>query len=207
MSGIFYIPDIFYMGGIMEYFTGEGRCYFLKEMTSLFTEEFKQSYLYFKWFFDKFWLKSIDKENFWIDLFSTIVHMDLPVEGKSFDDISNFIEKIFTLSDKYLKLELSSEERAQAKQFISFLIIYYNSEYIPIKTSAEKIRADKIENKPFIIFLGVWAYELLSNYKITDGWERKLIQENEEKLNEILLRYNLRREAYFEDYLEYQSKN
>ena len=191
----------------MEYFTGEGRCYFLKEMTSLFTEEFKQSYLYFKWFFDKFWLKSIDKENFWIDLFSTIVHMDLPVEGKSFDDISNFIEKIFTLSDKYLKLELSSEERAQAKQFISFLIIYYNSEYIPIKTSAEKIRADKIENKPFIIFLGVWAYELLSNYKITDGWERKLIQENEEKLNEILLRYNLRREAYFEDYLEYQSKN
>ena len=189
----------------MEYFTGKGRLDFVKAITELFYTEFPQTLLYYRTFFNQFWYKRIDKNNFWIDLFLGIIQLDLPIENKSFEEIEQIIQKIFVLNDQYLKLEINKEARKQMIQFISFLICYFNSK--DISNLSNKIQIDQLNSFPSNSFFGIWAMEIAHSLKITDGWEESIIKENSALVEETIKRYYLRREAYYEDILECQGQD
>lgn len=189
----------------MEYFTGKGRLDFVEAVTELFCKEFPQSLLYYRTFFNQFWYKRIDKNNFWIDLFLGIIQLDLPIKNKTFEEIEQVIQKIFNLNDQYLKLEIDEEAKKQMIQFISFLICYFNSK--DVLNLANKIQISQLNSFPPNSFFGMWAMEIAHSLKITDGWEESIIKGSSSLVEETIKRYYLRREAYYEDVLECQGQD
>ena len=189
----------------MEYFTGKGRLDFVEAITELFGAEFPQTLLYYRTFFNQFWYKRIDKNNFWIDLFLGIIQLDLPIENKTFKEIEQVIQEIFNLNDQYLKLEIDEEAKKQMIQFISFLICYFNSKNV--SNLANKIQISQLNSFPPNSFFGMWAMEIAHSLKITDGWEESIIKGSSSLVEETIKRYYLRREAYYEDVLECQGQN